>query len=414
MNRSPQPEPETEGAVDELFLARTVPFAFHGARLRFDLATTVFASAGIDPGSALLLRHLQAVDVSPSARVLDLGCGVGVLGVVLAALDRSRQVTFVDRDALACRFTRRNLEANGLAAAAATVHGSLGYDDVAPGPPFDLIVSNIPGKAGSAVLDHLISGAGPLAGPGTIFGCVVVQPLAAEVRAAMGRLAATMLVDKGNKTHQVLVVRLDEPLPADTGPTRGFEGGRYDRTSANFSAGDLQWRARTVVGLDEFDNLSHATRLLRGAFRGLRAGPCLILDPGQGHRAVLAARSGQHVDTLVSRDLLSLRASARCLVDNGLSGPGPTLAHTPGPIGGTDVPTAVLHADDKVHTPWFVAEVRALVGASARSRPANLILSGRSGLIGRIEVDLLARAGGRLVHRESRYGYRVVRYRFGR
>ena len=114
----------------ELFEANRVPFAFHGTRLQFQLAKTLFSSAGIDAGSALLLRHLQAAGLPAGGVVLDMGCGSGVLGIVLAALDPSRRVVLVDRDALACATTTRNLELNDLPVTHHAVKGSLGYDDL--------------------------------------------------------------------------------------------------------------------------------------------------------------------------------------------------------------------------------------------------------------------------------------------
>jgi hypothetical protein len=188
--------------------------------------------------------------------------------------------------------------------------------------------------------------------------------------------------------------------------------------------GDLHWRARTVTGLDEFDSLSHATTLLRGALRGVPAGDCTIVNPGQGHRALIAARSGQRVRYLVARDLLALRASERLLADNALiaiGGPSPRtldpiLVHalSPAPADGTTA--LLLHAEDKVHTAWYVHEVRSWLArlGSRASSPVrvdhHLVLTGRAGLLGRLEADVLARGGGRVAHKQNHHGYRVIRY----
>lgn len=414
-----------EGAVDELFSVRTVPFAFHGARLEFSLAATLFSSSGVDPGSAQLLRYLQSVELPPAARILDLGCGHGVLGVVLAALDPGRAVTFVDRDALACRYTARNLALNGLVSARMTIGGSLGYDGVSSAEPFDLIVSNVPGKAGAPVITHLVAGMGRRARPGTLVGLVVVTPLAPLVAEILATQPIELLVDRGNKTHHVFIGRLT--AQPDGAPT-GFPAGTYDRHSARFNVGDLSWSARTVTGLDEFDSLSHGTQLLRGALRGIRAGNCVIVNPGQGHRAVIAARSGQQPGLVVARDLLALQASARCLADNGQVGsdrPAPTMVHDvalPARALATGRPrrsgsTVILHADDKVHAPWFTQQVQwclgQLAGRPAGSGPeSHLVLTGRASLLGRLEADLISRTRGRPAHRESRRGHRAVRYVF--
>lgn len=421
-----------KGTVADLFQVRTVPFAFHGARLRFDLAATVFASAGVDPGSALLLRHLQTVlkeqAGDPPAggtvrRVLDLGCGHGILGLTLLALDPSRHVTLVDRDALALAYTARNLALNGLPAEQAHIAGSLGYDEVDRAEPFDLVVSNIPGKAGDAVIGELASAPEPWGRVGTLVAVVVVAPLADQVRAIFAPDRFEVLLDKGTKAHQVLIARR---TAGHADHTSGFDAGRYDRERSPFQTADLAWDAETVTGIDEFDSLSHATRLLRPALRGLRAGPCTVVNPGQGHRALIAARSGQRLTAVVSRDLLALRATARLLAANGLSAgdgvsgaaagddPGHQIPETAYLHGLTIPPpgrfaTVIVHADDKVHTPWLTAELRALITAGTG---LQLVLTGRASLLGRLEADLLSRHGGRLFYKRGRDGYRVVRFQY--
>ena len=58
----------------------TIEVALHGARLRFHVASDLFSSAGLDPGTRLLLRTLHGID---AGAVLDLGCGYGPLALFL-------------------------------------------------------------------------------------------------------------------------------------------------------------------------------------------------------------------------------------------------------------------------------------------------------------------------------------------
>ncbi|MGI9616056.1 MAG: methyltransferase [Acidimicrobiales bacterium] len=430
--RSLSPDPD-ETAIEDLFLTRTADFAFHRQRLHFELARTVFASAGVDPGSALLLRHLQAVGLTGGERVLDVGAGHGTLGIVLAALDRSRSVTFVDRDSLACAFTVRNLAGNGLPVATdgtepqageAIVRGSLGYDGVAGATPFDLVVSNIPGKAGENVIEDLVTGAAAVARAGAVVGFVVVKPLAEELEELVAAPMFEPVLTTGNKTHVVVIARVGEStvprgsdMKSGSGerplPVGGFERGLYDRAAGRFSSGLLEWSATTVTGLDEFDTLSQATRLLRGALQGVRATPSVVANPGQGHRAVIAALAGYQPSAIVGRDLLALSATRRCLADNDC-GDAPELVHD---LSVPEewfyrVPLVILHADDKVHGPWFTAEVIRYLDYVDRAGSGrhNLVLTGRSGLLGRLEADVLRRRKGHVAYKKGVKGYRAIRF----
>jgi 16S rRNA (guanine1207-N2)-methyltransferase len=98
-----------------------------GAPLSVTSWPGLFAHGRLDEGTALLLRHLPPL----GRRVLDLGCGVGVVVRVLA--DRGHQVTASDVDALAVEATHRNVPG-----AVAVVADGL------PAGTWDAIVTNPP------------------------------------------------------------------------------------------------------------------------------------------------------------------------------------------------------------------------------------------------------------------------------
>lgn len=70
----------------------------------------VFAHGHLDVGSARLLPNLPTRP--PTARILDLGCGNGVLGLVAALRQPGAHVTFCDDSALAIDAARRSWAAN--------------------------------------------------------------------------------------------------------------------------------------------------------------------------------------------------------------------------------------------------------------------------------------------------------------
>ncbi|WP_312955970.1 class I SAM-dependent methyltransferase [Pseudomonas songnenensis] len=73
----------------------------------------VFSHGRLDVGSALLLEHL---DNLPSGRVLDFGCGAGVIGATLKRRYPQSELVLLDVDAFAVESSRRTLAANGLEA----------------------------------------------------------------------------------------------------------------------------------------------------------------------------------------------------------------------------------------------------------------------------------------------------------
>ena len=113
----------------------------------------VFADGHLDPGTALLLQHLPAC--KPGARVLDYGCGTGIIAAHILVRDPSAVVTMLDNDSAALVAAGENVPAASTVLAAAV--------DGAGTRQFDLIISNPPIHTGisenHAALAALITGA---------------------------------------------------------------------------------------------------------------------------------------------------------------------------------------------------------------------------------------------------------------
>jgi 16S rRNA (guanine1207-N2)-methyltransferase len=147
-------------ALHAAYFSKTVEVRWAKKRVKIDLATDVFSSHQIDVGSRFLLRQMETADVR-YGRVLDVGCGVGVLGLGLRAMGRAARVMGFDRDAAAVAFANHNAEQNGIDGARFDV--GLAYEPDAVGAePFDAVVSNVPAKAGDGVHRLMLLGAGRL------------------------------------------------------------------------------------------------------------------------------------------------------------------------------------------------------------------------------------------------------------
>ncbi len=136
------------------FINKSVPFRFDGADLSFCLSHGLFSSFDIDDGTKLLLKSIaRSVDLASLRDVLDVGCGVGVIGACVAARAPSARVTMQDRDALAAAVARENCRLNGLQGASAECR--LAFHGLGGGT-VDLVTSNLPAKAGAPVLAAML------------------------------------------------------------------------------------------------------------------------------------------------------------------------------------------------------------------------------------------------------------------
>ena len=139
MAQDPPPDP---------YFKKRVALVDEGERLEFEVAHTLFASHEVDAGTKLLLRCLETEEAP--RRILDLGCGYGVLGIALARRFPEARVVLADSNLLAVRYARRNATLNG--AANVGVVGSVGLEDVPTGE-YDLIVANVPAKIGDEAIE---------------------------------------------------------------------------------------------------------------------------------------------------------------------------------------------------------------------------------------------------------------------
>lgn len=124
-----------------------------GFDLQLETQPGVFAARGVDLGTRLLI---EAMRVSPTARVLDLGCGYGAIGIVAAKLATRGHATLIDSDIRATRLAQRNLELNGVTNADVVLGDA--FRDLPPKARFDVVACNPPTHSGREVLDELVEG----------------------------------------------------------------------------------------------------------------------------------------------------------------------------------------------------------------------------------------------------------------
>jgi len=115
-----------------------------GEQLHLASLPGVFSAGRLDEGTALLLSVLQ---VDPTARILDLGCGYGIIGIY-AARRGAAWVDLVDSNLLAVAAARENLRRIGLTNAEVLPSDAL---SAVQGRQYNLIASNPPFHSGKTV-----------------------------------------------------------------------------------------------------------------------------------------------------------------------------------------------------------------------------------------------------------------------
>ncbi|CAN5118442.1 methyltransferase [soil metagenome] len=130
----------------DVYFKKEITYPFAGQKFSFAIANTLFSTFNLDHGTDILIR---AITPGMPKSILDIGCGYGPLGIVLAKNNPQAEVIMVDRDLLAVRYTQCNILKNNVTNAVAL--GSLGIEQVKE-KCFDLIVSNIPAKIGDGAI----------------------------------------------------------------------------------------------------------------------------------------------------------------------------------------------------------------------------------------------------------------------
>ncbi len=129
---------------------KDIAATINGVELTFRTHPRLFAPRGIDPGTRAML---SVVEFDSGEKVLDLGCGYGVVGIFAAKLIGPEHVIMVDSDPLAVEFARLNAELNGVSSV--KVIQSDGFKNLSEAG-FDVILSNPPYHADFSVPKRFI------------------------------------------------------------------------------------------------------------------------------------------------------------------------------------------------------------------------------------------------------------------
>jgi 16S rRNA (guanine1207-N2)-methyltransferase len=318
--------------LEDIYYKKTINFNAWKHSFQFKTSQELFSSHDIDVGTRQLLRTIVEAAYPDLSSILDMGCGYGPLGLTLQGLYPNSRVHLVDKDALALDYSGQNANLNKLDGT--QIYASVGYDDLKK-RDFDLIISNIPGKAGEPVIAYLLKEAVNYLAKRGIMAVVVVKALDPLVSKILTETPGVeIILKRGWADHSVFHYRFTGPPAMEELPLSALERGIYNRHKLIFHFGRIDYPMDTAFGLPDFDSLGNENDML---FNTLKNFPrrdyssALVFNPAQGHSAVMLWKlfqPGRFI--LVDRDLLALRYGRHNLVLNQCPTEHVQLVHQPG------------------------------------------------------------------------------------
>jgi 16S rRNA (guanine1207-N2)-methyltransferase len=120
-------------------MSEVITATIKGVELVFRTHPRLFSPRAIDRGT---LAMIDSLEFGPDEKVLDLGCGYGVVGILVAKLLGPDAVLMVDSDPLAVEFARANAELNGVGSVRVVVSDAYenldqsGFTAIPVNPPY--------------------------------------------------------------------------------------------------------------------------------------------------------------------------------------------------------------------------------------------------------------------------------------
>ncbi|ANZ34152.1 methyltransferase [Staphylococcus carnosus] len=174
-------------------------YRYQQNELKLATDSGVFSKGKIDYGSDLLLRtFLKEHPPGPSKTIIDVGCGYGPIGLMIAKVSPHHKVILLDVNHRALDLAKENSEKNHIDNA--VIQESDGLAEI-PDDSADMIVTNPPIRAGKSVVHGILEDAySKLKKDGELY--VVIQkkqgmPSAKKKMEAVFGNVETLAKDKG-------------------------------------------------------------------------------------------------------------------------------------------------------------------------------------------------------------------------
>ena len=174
-----------------------------GHSMEFHSTWGIFSPREIDKGTQLLLDHIE---IDRSDTCIDLGCGYGPLGLVMAAEADLGRVHLIDKDFVAVDYTQKNAGLNHLDNV--EVYLSNGFSAVPEDTRFDVVVSNLPAKAGKELFYLYFYDARARMKPGSRIYVVTINGLRQFIKRVFGEVFGNYSKLKQGKDYTVSMAEI--------------------------------------------------------------------------------------------------------------------------------------------------------------------------------------------------------------
>ena len=130
---------------------KLINFSFNDKNFSLYTDNGVFSKDKLDYGTRILLENIDINNLK--GRVLDLGCGIGVVGIILGTLNKNISIDMVDINERAIILTKDNVKFNNINN---NVFVSNVYSNI--NGKYNYIITNPPIRAGKNVIRRFLLG----------------------------------------------------------------------------------------------------------------------------------------------------------------------------------------------------------------------------------------------------------------